>query len=172
MNPVMYVDACGDGFLPINAHDEFDVLQRQLQGEDFTMEYMERQLDLTEVFFEPPQAEVVRQLLLERGSLGNVRRAAAFYKLQRYSYNGSGDSYGVGSCDIRRFFRDLWECSHRLKMPYDAKGKLRNITSTILCNMAQAIMQYSDPETYEILELEGILYCLGEICHTCFSVEE
>ena len=103
------------GFLPINAHDEFDVLQRQLQGEDFTMEYMERQLDLTEVFFEPPQAEVVRQLLLERGSLGNVRRAAAFYKLQRYSYNGSGDSYGVGSCDIRRFFRDLWECSHRLK---------------------------------------------------------
>ena len=83
------------GFLPINAHDEFDVLQRQLQGEDFTMEYMERQLDLTEVFFEPPQAEVVRQLLLERGSLGNVRRAAAFYKLQRYSYNGSGDSYGV-----------------------------------------------------------------------------
>lgn len=103
------------GFLPINAHDEFDVLQRQLQGEDFTMEYMERQLDLTEVFFEPPHGEVVRQLLLERGSLGNVRRAAAFYKLQRYSYNGSGDSYGVGSCDIRRFFRDLWECSHRLK---------------------------------------------------------
>lgn len=51
------------GFLPINAHDEFDVLQRQLRGEDFTMEYMERQLDLTEVFFEPPQAEVVRQLL-------------------------------------------------------------------------------------------------------------
>lgn len=33
------------GFLPINAHDEFDVLQRQLRGEDFTMEYMERQLD-------------------------------------------------------------------------------------------------------------------------------
>lgn len=54
----------------------------------------------------------------------------------------------------------------------ESKGKLRNITSTILCNMAQAIMQYSDPETYEILELEGILYCLGEICHTCFSVEE
>ena len=32
------------GFLPINAHDEFDVLQRQLRGEDFTMEYMEQQL--------------------------------------------------------------------------------------------------------------------------------
>ena len=103
------------GFLPINAHDEFDVLQRQLRGEDFTMEYMEQQLDLTEILLQPPQAEIVRQLLLERGSLGNVRRAAAFYKLQRYSYNSSGDSYGGGSCDIRRFFHDIWECSHRLK---------------------------------------------------------
>ena len=103
------------GFLPINAHDEFDVLQRQLRGEDFTMEYMEQQLDLTEILLQPLQAEIVRQLLLERGSLGNVRRAAAFYKLQRYSYNSSGDSYGGGSCDIRRFFHDIWECSHRLK---------------------------------------------------------
>ena len=91
------------GFLPINAHDEFDVLQRQLQGEDFTMEYMEQQLDLTEILLQPLQAEIVRQLLSERGSLGNVRRAAAFYKLQRYSYNSSGDSYGGGSCDIRHF---------------------------------------------------------------------
>ena len=60
----------------------------------------------------------------------------------------------------------------RMVMKIDLKGKLRNITTTILCNMAQAITQYSDPETYEILEFEGILYCLGEICHTCFSVED
>lgn len=130
------------GFLPINAHDEFDVLQRQLRGEDFTMEYMERQLDLTEVFFEPPQAEVVRQLLLERGSLGNVRRAAAFYKLQRYSYNGSGDSYGVGSCDIRRFFRDLWECSHRLK---DAVLENKDFESIITARNDPQTVVYCDP---------------------------
>ena len=134
------------GFLPINAHDEFDVLQRQLQGEDFTMEYMERQLDLTEVFFEPPQAEVVRQLLLERGSLGNVRRAAAFYKLQRYSYNGSGDSYGVGSCDIRRFFRDLWECSHRLK---DAVLENKDFESIITARNDPQTVVYCDPPYYE-----------------------
>lgn len=134
------------GFLPINAHDEFDVLQRQLQGEDFTMEYMERQLDLTEVFFEPPQGEVVRQLLLERGSLGNVRRAAAFYKLQRYSYNGSGDSYGVGSCDIRRFFRDLWECSHRLK---DAVLENKDFESIITARNDPQTVVYCDPPYYE-----------------------
>ena len=121
-------------------------VQRQLQGEDFTMEYMERQLDLTEVFFEPPQAEVVRQLLLERGSLGNVRRAAAFYKLQRYSYNGSGDSYGVGSCDIRRFFRDLWECSHRLK---DAVLENKDFESIITARNDPQTVVYCDPPYYE-----------------------
>ena len=134
------------GFLPINAHDEFDVLQRQLQGEDFTMEYMERQLDLTEVFFEPPQGEVVRQLLLERGSLGNVRRAAAFYKLQRYSYNGSGDSYGVGSCDIRRFFRDLWECSHRLK---NVVLENKDFEGIIAAHNDPQTVVYCDPPYYE-----------------------
>ena len=134
------------GFLPINAHDEFDVLQRQLQGEDFTMEYIERQLDLTEILLQPPQAEVVQQLLLERGRLGDVRRAAAFYKLQRYSYNGSGDSYGVGSCDIRRFFRDLWECSHRLK---DAVLENKDFESIITARNDPQTVVYCDPPYYE-----------------------
>ena len=134
------------GFLPINAHDEFDVLQRQLRGEEFTMEYMEQQLDLTEILLQPPQAEVVRQLLLERGRLGDVRRAAAFYKLQRYSYNGSGDSYGVGSCDIRRFFRDLWECSHRLK---DAVLENKDFESIITARNDPQTVVYCDPPYYE-----------------------
>ena len=48
----------------------------------------------------------------------------------------------------------------------------RNITTARIFEMARTIMQYSDPETYEILELEGIMYCLGEICYTSFCVEE
>jgi DNA adenine methylase len=83
---------------------------------------------------------------LERGSLGNVRRAAAFYKLQRYSYNGSGDSYGVGSCDIRRFFRDLWECSHRLK---DAVLENKDFESIITARNDPQTVVYCDPPYYE-----------------------
>lgn len=91
---------------------------------------------------------------------------------QRNALDGHGRSAGL--CIKHGWFTrgDCKAYDKLLKMPYDAKGKLRNITTTILCNMAQAIMQYSDPETYEILEFEGILYCLSEICHTCFSVED
>lgn len=59
-----------------------------------------------------------------------------------------------------------------LKMPYDAKGDRRNITTTILCNMAKIIMRHSDPESYDDLGIEGILNCLGEICYSCFFVED
>lgn len=91
---------------------------------------------------------------------------------QRNTLDGHGRSAGL--CIKHGWFTrgDCKAYDKLLKMPYDAKGKLRNITTTILCNMAQTIMQYSDPETYEILEFEGILHCLGEICHTCFSVED
>lgn len=110
------------------------------------MEYMEQQLDLTEILLQPPQAEIVRQLLLERGSLGNVRRAAAFYKLQRYSYNSSGDSYGGGSCDIRRFFHDIWECSHRLK---NVVLENKDFESIIAAHNDPQTVVYCDPPYYE-----------------------
>lgn len=89
-------------FLPINARDEFDVLRRQLQGEDFTQLYLAEELQLAEQMFPPPEAEEVKRLLQSRAELSDVRRAAAIYKLQRYSYNGNGDSYGVSSCDTTK----------------------------------------------------------------------
>lgn len=50
--------------------------------------------------------------------------------------------------------------------------KVHSITTARLLKMAKTIMRYSDPETYNILGLDGILYCLGKICHTCFSIED
>ena len=59
-----------------------------------------------------------------------------------------------------------------LNMPYDAKGTQRNITTKLLYSMARTIMQYSDPETYDIIEVAGIMYSLGQICDTTFYVSE
>ena len=133
-------------FLPVNAHDEFDVLLRFLQGEDFTAEYMQKQLELAEVMLPASQAAEVKGLLLKRAALGDVRRAAAFYKLQRYSYNGSGGSYGTASCDIRRFFHEIWECSRRLK---DVALENRDFESIIAARNDPQTVIYCDPPYYE-----------------------
>lgn len=133
-------------FLPINAHDEFDILCRQLRGEDFTLMYLDEELQLAEQMFPPPEAEQVKWLLQSRAALSDVRRAAAFYKLQRYSYNASGGSYGVGSCDIRRFLRDIWECSHRLK---DVVLENKDFEELIAARNDPQTLIYCDPPYYE-----------------------
>ncbi len=132
--------------LPINAHDEFDILCRQLRGEDFTLMYLDEELQLAGQIFPPPEAEQVKWLLQSRAALSDVRRAAAFYKLQRYSYNASGDSYGVGSCDIRRFLRDIWECSHRLK---DVVLENKDFEELIAARNDPQTLIYCDPPYYE-----------------------
>ena len=132
--------------LPINAHDEFDILCRQLRGEDLTLLYLDEELQLAEQMFPPPEAEQVKWLLQSRAALSDVRRAAAFYKLQRYSYNASGGSYGVGSCDIRRFLRDIWECSHRLK---DVVLENKDFEELIAARNDPQTLIYCDPPYYE-----------------------
>ena len=134
------------GFLPINAHDEFDVLCRQLRGEDLTLLYLDEELQLAEQIFPPPEAEQIKWLLQSRAALSDVRRAVAFYKLQRYSYNASGGSYGVGSCDIRRFLRDIWECSHRLK---DVVLENKDFEELIAARNDPQTLIYCDPPCYE-----------------------
>lgn len=51
---------------------------------------------------------------MERALRGDVRRAADYFKLIRYSFSGGAKSFGGKVCDIRRFFHLIWECSRRL----------------------------------------------------------
>lgn len=102
------------GFLPLNSRDDFNVLYKFFSKEEFTDDYLKEELELTEVYLEPPEAEAIKRLMLERAPRGDVRRAADYYKLIRYSFSGGAKSFGGKVCDIRRFFHLIWECSRRL----------------------------------------------------------
>lgn len=103
------------GFLPLNSRDEFEALKRYFENDEFNDEYLAEELTLTEKYFSPLHAKTIKRLLLKRAPRGNVRRAANYYKLIRYSFNGAGKSFGGKSCNIRNFFADIWSCSHRLE---------------------------------------------------------
>ena len=102
------------GFLPLNTRDDFNVLYKFLGRDEITDDYLQEEMELTEVLLKPPDAEAIRNLLLDRAPRGNVRRAADYFKLVRYSFSGSAKSFGGKPCDIRRFFHLIWECSRRL----------------------------------------------------------
>ena len=102
------------GFLPLNTRDDFNVLYKFFSKEEFTDDYLDEEMELTERYLEPPDAETIRRMMLERAPRGDVRRAADFFKLIRYSFSGGAKSFAGKSCDIRRFFHLVWECSRRL----------------------------------------------------------
>lgn len=102
------------GFLPLNTRDDFNVLYKFFSRGEFTDDYLQEEMNLTEVYLKPPDAEAIRALMLERAPRGDIRRAADYFKLVRYSFSGSAKSFGGKPCDIRRFFPLIWECSRRL----------------------------------------------------------
>lgn len=102
-------------FLPLNSRDEFNVLKKYLDKEEFTSEYLQEELDLAKHYLSPPQFEDVRQILFERATMEDVKRAAAFFKLIRYSYGSGCTSYGCQPFDIRKTFHLIWQANCRLK---------------------------------------------------------
>ena len=102
------------GFLPLNSRDDFNVLYKFFSKDEFTDDYLEEELELTQIYLEPPQRAAIRKLMLERSPRGDIRRAADYFKLIRYSFSGGGKSFAGRSCDLRRFFYLIWECSRRL----------------------------------------------------------
>lgn len=65
------------GFLPLNSRDDFSVLYRFFSRQEFTEDYLAEELELTQVFLEPPQEEMIRRLMLERTPRGDLRRATS-----------------------------------------------------------------------------------------------
>lgn len=134
------------GFLPDNSHETFNEVRRFLSMAEYTDNGLAEELALAKVLFEEPQAEEICRLLMQRSSPPDVRRAAAFYKLIRYSFNGSGNSYGVASCDIRQFFHQIWDASRGLK---DVALENRDFESIITANSDANTVLYCDPPYYE-----------------------
>ena len=103
------------GFLPLNGRDEFFVLRKFLEQEEFTDAFMRQELELAQRELTPVQFEEIRAILLEKAQLYDIRRAAAFFKVIRYSYGSGCTSYGCQPFDIRKTFDLLWQGSRRLK---------------------------------------------------------
>ena len=80
------------GFLPDNSRDTFDEVCRFLKMEEYGDRDLEEELALAKVLFDKPQAEEISRLLLQRSVPPDVRRAAAYYKMIRYSFNSQGNN--------------------------------------------------------------------------------
>lgn len=99
------------GFFPLNGREEFDYLKRFLNREEFMAPglWYQDEGHLAEQCLTPEACGEIRPILEERAGMYDVKRAACFYQLIRYSYGSGCISYGCQPFDIRRTFGLLWE---------------------------------------------------------------
>lgn len=70
----------------INSRDEFIVIRKFMEKEEFDTEYLKQELELAQHNLTPPEFEDIKEIMQENAKTSDVRRAAAFFKLIRYSH--------------------------------------------------------------------------------------
>ncbi|OCN02869.1 DNA methyltransferase [Clostridium sp. W14A] len=133
-------------FLPLNGREEFRSLKKYLQKEEFTNGNFAEELNLAQHCLSPPEFEEIRPILMENAAMDDVKRAAAFYKLIRYSYGSGCTSYGCNPCDIRGTFSSIWQCSRRLA---DTVIENKDFEALIRQYDREGAFFYCDPSYFE-----------------------
>ena len=110
--PLEFIRALG--FLNLNARDDFNVIKRFFRKEEFTDEYLQSQLDLTNILLPDLQASELRELYTANTKDYDLRRAVLFLKLVRYSYSSGGKSYSCQPFNIASLFGFIQDLSKRL----------------------------------------------------------
>ncbi|MCL2697529.1 MAG: DNA adenine methylase [Oscillospiraceae bacterium] len=102
------------GFLPFAGRNDFIYLRKFLEKEEFNDEMLREEADIVQHELPPLQAAEVKAILTEETERYDVKRAAAMFKVIRYSYASSCTSFGCRALDIRRFFHLIWDASRRM----------------------------------------------------------
>ena len=103
------------GFLPLNSRDDFKVMKKFLQKEEFDDAFLEQELELTTITLPTIETNEVRELYKAPYQEYNLRRAALFLKLLRYSYSSSCKSFSCQPFSIRSLFGLVQEFSRRME---------------------------------------------------------
>lgn len=92
------------GFCHLNSREDFIAIRRFFENEQFDDKYLSEELRLTQILFPSLEANELTEIRKRITVDYDVRRAAMFLKLLRFSYSSSGKSYASQPFDIRKLF--------------------------------------------------------------------
>lgn len=102
------------GFCTLNSRDDFYAIRSFFNDEKFDDCYLNQELELTEIMLPPLEAEELKELRVRLTEDYDVRRAAMYLKLLRYSYSSGGKSYASQPFDIRKLFGLIKKLERRM----------------------------------------------------------
>ncbi len=133
------------GFLALNSRADFEMCKKFIEKNEFNEEDLKQELALTEVLFDAPTAKELREVILTQAAQKDIKRAAIYYKMLRYSFNANGKSFGGRKCDVRRFFVDIWNFSYNFA---DVTIENKDFASLIKYYDSPKNFLYADPPYY------------------------
>lgn len=102
------------GFCHLNSREDFIAIRHFFENEQFDDKYLSEELRLTQILFPPPEANELTEMRKRITADYDVRRAAMFLKLLRFSYSSSGKSYASQHFDIRKLFGLISQLQDRM----------------------------------------------------------
>ena len=102
------------GFCHLNSREEFIAIRRFFENEQFDDKYLSEELRLTQIMFPPLEAKELTEMRKRITLDYDVRRAAMFLKLLRFSYSSSGKSYASQPFDIQKLFGLISQLQDRM----------------------------------------------------------
>ena len=119
--------------------------ERGLEKE-FDQPYLKKEMELARHYLPPPDFEEIQAILLKNAEVTDVKRAAAFFKLIRYSYGSGCTSYGCQPFDVRKCFDAIWQASYRLA---NTVVENKDFEALIRQYDRESAFFYCDPPYYE-----------------------
>ena len=102
------------GFLNLNSRDDFNRNKEFFKDEKFKDRFIEEEMEKIQLLLDKPTADELIELMTRRKLDYNLRRAAMFLKLLRYSYSSGGKSFACQPMNIRSLFGLIQDVSIRL----------------------------------------------------------
>ncbi len=102
------------GFCNLNSREDFNSVKKFFEFEEFKDDFYREELLLTELMFPPPEANELNEIRTRITKDYDVRRAAMFLKLLRYSYSSGCKSFASQPFDIRKLFELIIQLENRM----------------------------------------------------------
>lgn len=144
------------GFLPINSRDEFAVIYKFIDKGEFHQSHLKEELELAQHNLTEPEFEEIKAIMTKNAEPSDVKRAAAFFKLIRYSYGSGCTSYACKGHDVRKAFTLIWEASRRLA---DTVVENKDFEALIRQYDRDHAFFYCDPPYYETEGYYAVVFC-------------
>ena len=133
-------------FFPMHSEEEFNLLVKILAHEMIPPDFTENELEIARIVLTAEQCAIVEKILLGRAELWDVRRAAAFYTVDRRSFNSMRQTFAMRPTRMSGFLKQITAASRRLEGVIITN---RDFEESIRCHDSPATLHYCDPPYFK-----------------------